>query len=101
MTDIMIQREAHKNMEGLMRRVSQLEMNDYFNILYGEDSWSTQSSPIPPSEAIIIALFGEADRFNVPVAEAVIRNKEVNEFWKLTAVRSVNKWFYEFMFEAT
>lgn len=100
MTDQMIAREAHKNLQGLIRRVSQLEANDYFNILYGEAAWGTQSSPVPPSLATIISVFGQANRFNVPVAEAVLKNTDSEEHWKLTAVREDNKWFYEFMFEA-
>lgn len=101
MTDMMIAREAHRGMLHLQRRIDRLEVNDYFNILYGESNWGDSVPPSPPTATIIVDVFGEANKFNVPIAEAVLQNTSSGNFWKLTAVRDVNKWFYDYMFEAS
>lgn len=91
--DEMIQRQAQQALSNLIHRIKVLENNDYFNFLYGEGEWHVSSVATPPSEALVISIFGEPTSFNALVMGALLINTWNGDCWLLHSSATQNKWY--------
>jgi hypothetical protein len=76
-----------------MTKVTALENNDYFNVLYATHKWG-DSSPIVPDDAILTSVFGSPLSFNTLVTLAVLINTANGEAWLCASSSLQNKWYY-------
>jgi len=86
-TEEMIDREAAKRLRSIFERISALEENDYFRILYAGGHVSN-----PPTKAEITGIFGAPGTFN-GIAAGLIKDKDTTRTW-FVVTDDVTDWFY-------